>query len=68
MTGDYARVKEKHSACERVIDRDHAAIVHTFAGTDGGVGRFMNMKSIVKEHLIGHRSGEYASIRSVLDV
>ena len=63
IPNDAGRVEES----ERVIDRDHAAIVYTFAGTDGDVGRLRDMKSIVEEHLSGHRSGGYASIRSVLD-
>ncbi len=63
IPNDAGRVEEP----ERVIDRDHAAIVYTFAGTDGDVGRLKDMKSIVDEHLSGHRSGGYASIRPVLD-
>ena len=38
---------------ERVIDRHHSAIVYTFAGTDVGAGRLLDMKSIIMSELKG---------------
>ena len=38
---------------ERVIDRHHSAIVYTFAGTDVGAGRLLDMKSILMSELKG---------------
>ena len=38
---------------ERVIDRHHSAIVYTFAGTDVGAGRLLDMKSILMSELRG---------------
>ena len=38
---------------ERVIDRHHSAIVYTFAGTDVGAGRLLEMKSILMSELKG---------------
>ena len=38
---------------ERVIDRHHSAIVYTFAGTDVGAGRLLDMKSILVSELKG---------------
>ncbi|MBQ3288722.1 MAG: hypothetical protein IJH50_04860 [Kiritimatiellae bacterium] len=38
---------------ERVIDRHHSAIVYTFAGTDAGAGRLLDMKSILMSELKG---------------
>ena len=38
---------------ERVIDRHHSAIVYTFAGTNVGAGRLLDMKSILMSELKG---------------
>ena len=38
---------------ERVIDRQQAAILYTFAGTDVGAGRLMDMKTILMSELKG---------------
>lgn len=50
---------------ERVIDRHHAAIVYTFAGTDVGAGRLLDMKSILMSELKG--KCDYRNVRQHFD-
>ncbi len=50
---------------ERVIDRHHSAIVYTFAGTDVGAGRLLDMKSILMSELKG--KCDYRNVRQHFD-
>ncbi len=50
---------------ERVIDRHHSAIVYTFAGTDVGAGRLLDMKSILMSELKG--ACDFRNVRQHFD-
>ena len=50
---------------ERVIDRRHAAIVYTFAGTDAGAGRLQDMKSLLLEEMKG--GCDFGRVRPLFD-
>ena len=50
---------------ERVIDRHHSAIVYTFAGSDVGAGRLLDMKSILMSELMG--DCDFSNVRQHFD-